>query len=658
MTVKMKLWIICAVTLLGLATVFLTDHIGSGFIGKAITYEESALEAEIYMLEARRSEKDFLLRGNEKYVARVKESAAKMVKVLEHLEGSRFEPLSQSAIALSAEYLKGFQRVVDGHKKMGLTQKEGLRGELRGAIRTMEQAILGENIAIDAAILTLRRNEKDFIIRRDIAYLDKFNANADKLSMMLNNTEFTPDRKEELHTLLTTYRTAMEDYVHLSQAIDREVNAFRKVIHQMEPIFEELAFSAEDHLHSQQKLISTVIISVVGVTALLLIVGIPLGIRSILNPLQQLGTCAHKVSEGDYEACSRIKLTGELEFLRGIVAKMVAKLKESMDEAAQSSREAKEQAEKAQDAMEEANREKEYATSLLDMMSEVSEQAAEIAASLNSAAEELSTQANGIKNGADSQRDRTQETATAIEEMNATVLEVARNASDASSGAEQARSNAREGYQRVEDVVSATEKVEQHAVNLKQALAEQGTRVESIGQIMAVITDIADQTNLLALNAAIEAARAGDAGRGFAVVADEVRKLAEKTMHATQEVGEAVNGIQESTTTNISTMEDTEGAVRQCTALSTKAGESLESIVNIVAESADQVRSIATAAEEQSAASEQINASTLEISAISEETKVSVDQSVEAVNDVTALASSLQTLIGRLNDCRQQENKA
>jgi methyl-accepting chemotaxis protein len=179
-------------------------------------------------------------------------------------------------------------------------------------------------------------------------------------------------------------------------------------------------------------------------------------------------------------------------------------------------------------------------------------------------------------------------------------------------------------------------------------MAELGQQAEGIGAIMNVIADIADQTNLLALNAAIEAARAGDAGRGFAVVADEVRKLAEKTMSATQEVGQSIKRIQQSTQKNIRNTESAATAISAGAEMVTLSGKALEEIMQLVQESADQVNSIATAAEEQSATSEQINRSTEEITRIADETAMAMQSSSQAVADLARLADDLHTVIAQM----------
>ena len=266
-----------------------------------------------------------------------------------------------------------------------------------------------------------------------------------------------------------------------------------------------------------------------------------------------------------------------------------------------------------------------------------------------SASEELAAQIEQSSRGADEQRSRTTEAATAMEEMNSTVMEVAKSAGTASELAEQAKQKAQQGSELVGKVVETINGVERQSVALKADMTELGKQAEGIGQIMNVISDIADQTNLLALNAAIEAARAGDAGRGFAVVADEVRKLAEKTMHATNEVGAHIRAVQDSARKNIQNTEAATQAVQTSTELAHKSGEALREIVGMVDATADQVRGIATASEEQSAASEEISRSTEEINRIASETAEAMLQSGQAVSDLARLASELRGIINTMN---------
>ncbi|MCA1945785.1 MAG: methyl-accepting chemotaxis protein [Desulfovibrio sp.] len=244
----------------------------------------------------------------------------------------------------------------------------------------------------------------------------------------------------------------------------------------------------------------------------------------------------------------------------------------------------------------------------------------------------------------DRQSHRVQETATAMEEMNATVLEVAQNASHAAGQAGDAKTKAEEGEQVVAASVQAIAAVRTQAQALKENMGELGQRAENIGQIMNVISDIADQTNLLALNAAIEAARAGDAGRGFAVVADEVRKLAEKTMHATKEVGEAIRAIQDGARKNVAVVDSASQAVESATALASQSGEALKAIVQRVVETTAQVQAIAAAAEEQSAASEEITRAIGEVNDINAATVADLQASDAMLDRLSRLAGKLRTL--------------
>jgi methyl-accepting chemotaxis protein len=232
---------------------------------------------------------------------------------------------------------------------------------------------------------------------------------------------------------------------------------------------------------------------------------------------------------------------------------------------------------------------------------------------------------------------------------------VARNAGVAAGSSDNARQKAEAGAEVVRRSIDALGQAQEGSRVLSEQMTDLGKDVESIGQIMTVISDIADQTNLLALNAAIEAARAGDAGRGFAVVADEVRKLAEKTMSATKEVGGAVSRIQQGTERSIASMKEAAQSVEAATDLARESGSSLAEIVVESEQTAAQIGAIATAAEQQSSTSEEITRSIGEVNEIAAQSATGMQEAAQAVSELARQAQSLSELIREMKQGKDLE---
>ena len=365
----------------------------------------------------------------------------------------------------------------------------------------------------------------------------------------------------------------------------------------------------------------------------------------IIRPLRECINFAKDISNGSLDAEMTLQRNDDFGTLATSLSTMLAELKRKISFAEEKSQLAEHEVAKATRAAQEAHEARQKVEENRNKLVETVHRLENVAGVVASASEQLSARVDQAGHGADEQSGRVRETATAMEQMNATVLEVAKNTQRAADASSHTRGQAQEGASIVHNAVKGIEGVRAQSLAIREDMAVLGKQADGIGQVMSIIADIADQTNLLALNAAIEAARAGDAGRGFAVVADEVRKLAEKTMTATQDVGRAVCEIQEGTRKNISSVESVVAAIESAASLSINSGESLKRILEFVDQVNDQVQSIATASEEQSATSEEINRSVEQIATISTETAQAMEHAAKAVADLMQQTNELHGLI-------------
>jgi methyl-accepting chemotaxis protein len=653
MGVRQKLlYLLIGVCALGFVCSVAADRVGKYYAARYRHVEWLATDAYRELLQARREEKNFLLHMDPAYIAPTLAHADKVKAAIDELSGLDAAMADETRLALAelAAYRKGFEELVAIERAKGFDENQGLMHDFVFAARELDEKFKpATDKDFQIVLLTIRRHEKNWQLRDEAGYASKVADAVKRLGdMVAASPNLTAEQKRSLAGVLGAYQRSFNAYVAASADAKKVIGSMVQNGRDLMPHFEKIEHFYAARRQQVQAVVDWAMLAVQGALGVVVLLVILWIIRGITSSLSALGAYSRQVASGDLEARPTGHFEKEFAVLRDNVTAMVANLKQTMHEVADKEAEATRQARAAEDAMRETMRKEEELATTLSRMQSVADEAADISRRLSAAAQELSAQTEQSASGVELQRQRVDETATAVEQMNATILEIARSAGGAAQSAEQTRSNATTGSDVVEKAGQSMAKVNDIALALKNDMGSLGQEAQSIGEVVGVINDIADQTNLLALNAAIEAARAGEAGRGFAVVADEVRKLAEKTMVATKEVENRIRAIQDAAVGNIKSMEQAVAAVADANGLAGRSGEAIAAIVGNADGTSGQVQSIAAAAEEQSAASEQISRAITEINQVAVDNVAGVEATANAAHALADMAGEMTALIARL----------
>ncbi|MFM5396349.1 methyl-accepting chemotaxis protein [Aeromonas veronii] len=263
-------------------------------------------------------------------------------------------------------------------------------------------------------------------------------------------------------------------------------------------------------------------------------------------------------------------------------------------------------------------------------------------------AREMKHTADTMRSSLDEQNLELESVVSAMHQMSTTAVSVAGYAEQAAQESEAATHHINTAQQTLSNARNEIHTLVGDMHEADKAVALVAQRSTNISRILDVIRAIAEQTNLLALNAAIEAARAGDMGRGFAVVADEVRALANKTRESTDEIGQLIGSLQTEVSSSQRLMNT--GIERSTTTVqgTEQAFEALNRVVAQIQQIHDHISQVATAAEQQSAVSDDINKNLMRIgdtaNVIGQEASSSHQLSEALEQAATSLASQLDRL--------------
>ena len=510
---------------------------------------------------------------------------------------SQMQAANDAAVALS--------------KSIGETGGMAIAGDIVASVElTLSQLDNAANNYVDTS-----QDGQDEVAKAKLAtLLDK--GIFDRIRQNAANAPAVIAELDKAETALKAYQAAFLEAVDLTKQSDalsqkEMLPALDKVGDQMNDLKSALQKESADWAENIRGIVSsalTVLIAI-GVVALLFALGVSFGTaRSIAVPVRNLTHCLGRLAQREWSTEVPGQNRGDE---LGVMAQATETLKEAgrrADEMAEQEKENehRRQQERRQMMMELADR---FEQSVGGLVTEVGASANELQTTANamtSIAEETARQSTVVGAASEVMTQNVQTVASATEELSASIREISSQVVESTRIVGEAVSQANDTNAKVQSLAEAAQK---------------------IGDVVRLINDIAGQTNLLALNATIEAARAGEAGKGFAVVASEVKTLATQTARATDEIAGQVRAIQEATASSATAIQGIGQTINRVSEIST---------------------AIASAVEEQGAATQEISrnvqqaaSGTTEVSSNISNVTAAAEQTGTAATQVLHSAGSL-----------------